>query len=746
MNSEKKLHAGFSRKIMVLAVLAALNPAYAEEGDDVAQLIKPESTVSAGIGVASGDSKDRAQFGQYSGLRKDNAYGLLDFAYVNRNDATGTWINIEGRNLGLDSRELSFSHQKQGDWKYFVEYSELVKRNPYTINTGLQGAGTTTPTVVGLTTPGTGADVDLKIKRQGISLGGEKWITPNLLFEMNFKNEDKNGARVFGKGFACSSSWVTAGACTAATQFALLLLPEPINSTIRQFETKLSYAGDKLNVNGGYYGSFYINSNSTLTPNIPSGLNNPNFGAPLDAGLRNTLALPVALPPDNQAHQFYVAGNYAFTPKVRSTFKFAYTHATQNEDFASDGLTGAPAGVSNLGGVLNTTLAQFGLTARPMSDLSLLANLKYENKKDKTPVALYNVEGVTTNPANFFTNNPTSVEKIVGKLEASYRLPANFRATLGADYESIDRSLPVSTTDVAGLSALRGKTEEIGYRAELRHSLSETLNGAISYSSSRRTGSDWFSLSTSAACAAAGACYGSIVPDSKILAVSATSIFPVFLADRERDKVKLSADWSPIEMLSLQFVIENGKDKNTSAGTKGFRDSDVSLYSIDAALTLSEKWKLTAYASRGEQTLHVNHSTGYVADLTNVNDAVGLGVIGKPTSRIEFGANLSFLNDSNRYGQALDAALSAANRTFLAASGGLPDVTFRQTALKLFGTYALDKTSSMRVDLIHQRTKLDEWTWGYNGVPFTYVDNTTVSQQTHQNVTFLGVSYRLKFQ
>ncbi len=737
MNSDNKLHAGFSRKIIVLAVLAALNPAYAEEGDDVAQLIKPESMVSAGVGVVSGDSKDRAQFGQYNGLRKDNVYGLLDFSYVSRNDATGTWINLEGRNLGLDSRELSFSHQKQGDWKYFAEYSELVKRNPYTINTGLQGAGTTTPTVVGLTTPGTGANVDLKIKRQSIAVGGEKWITPNLLFEMNFKNEDKDGARVFGKGFACSNNWVAAGSCTAATQFALLLLPEPINSTIRQFETKLSYAGDKLNINGGYYGSFYTNANSTLTPNIPSGLNNPNFGAPLDAGLRNTLALPVALPPDNQAHQFYVAGNYAFTPKVRTTFKFSYTHATQNEDFASNGLTGAPAGVSNLGGVLNTTLAQLGLTARPTSNLSLLANLKYENKKDKTPIAVYNVE-TTTTATTYFSNNPTSEEKIIGKLEASYRLPADFRATLGADYESINRSLPVSSTEIAGLSALRGKTEEVGFRAELRHSLSETLNGAISYSSSRRSGSDWYSLLSAST--------GQILTDNAIVAASANAIFPAFLADRERDKVKLSADWSPMEMLSLQFVIEDGKDKNNSAGTKGFRDSGVSLYSLDAALTLSEKWKLTAYASRGEQTLHVNHSTGYVADLTNVNETVGLGVVGKPTSRIEFGANLNFLNDRNRYGQVQDAALSAANRTFLAASGGLPDVTFRQTALKLFGTYALDKTSSMRVDLIHQRTKLDEWTWGYNGVPFTYVDNTTVSQQSHQNVTFLGVSYRLKFQ
>ncbi len=51
------------------------------------------------------------------------------------------------------------------------------------------------------------------------------------------------------------------------------------------------------------------------------------------------------------------------------------------------GLTGAPAGVSSLGGVMDTNLAQFGLTARPMPGLTLLANVRYEDKNDKTPLA-----------------------------------------------------------------------------------------------------------------------------------------------------------------------------------------------------------------------------------------------------------------------------------------------------------------------------------------------------------------------
>ena len=183
----------------------------------------------------------------------------------------------------------------------------------------------------------------------------------------------------------------------------MLMLPEPINSTTKQFEAKLNYSGDKFMVSGGYYGSFFTNANGSLNPTVSGNLVNPD-GTTLDTSVSpgNTLAgylqQSVALPPDNQAHQLYVSGNYAFTPTTRATFKYAYTHATQNEDFGSMGLTGAPAGVSNLGGVMDSNVAQLGVTARPMTKLSVLGNLRYEDKADKTPLALYN--GAYTNDLN----------------------------------------------------------------------------------------------------------------------------------------------------------------------------------------------------------------------------------------------------------------------------------------------------------------------------------------------------------
>jgi MtrB/PioB family decaheme-associated outer membrane protein len=741
------------------AAPAAAEAAPAEEEADIAKLTKPESWVSIGLRAVSGDPSSRALFGQYNGMREHDLYGLYDFDITKLNDETGTWTRFQGSNLGLSDRELSFLQQKQGNWKYSVDYSELVRIYPRTVNTGLQGSGTANPTVNVLAAPGTGSDVDLSTKRKAFTFAADKWFTPVFQFEFSFKNEDKDGSRLFGRGFNCPSGAAPSPTCTTmaagVNQWALLMLPEPINSNTKQFEGKLNFAGEKLALTAGYYGSFYTNDNGTLTPTINGTLNNP-LGAPTatpNAGLYGILQLPMALPPDNQAQQFYVSGTYGFTPTTRATFKVAYTHATQTDDFASKGLTGYPAGVANYDGAVDTTLAQLGLTMRPLPKLSLNANLRYEDREDKSPLHLYNVEG--TNP---FVNGTYSLKKAAGKLEGTYKLPNNFSGTLGVDYEYLDRgqlSSPECVNvdpancvgdSVAGITALRAQTREVGYRAELRRSM-ENVTGAISYITSRREGSDWLKPN---ALPATGT---TTVTDTNTFQTTTgvnagrfLGTFPTIFMDRRRDKVKLSADWSVTERVSLQFIVEDAKDDYSAPTIKGLQDAKMRFYSIDAGWTLSETWKLTGYWSLGDQTIDVAHSTGYIAALRNRNETVGLGVVGKPAPRLQVGADLSYMTDSNRYGQTLDQNASAVNQAFLAQSGGLPNVAFRQTTMKLFSKYEVQKNTAIRVDVLQQRTFLNEWTWGYNGVPFAYSDNTTLSMDQHQNVTFIGVAFIYKWQ
>lgn len=790
---------------IALAVLAIYTPAHADD-NEIAALIKPSSTVSVGVAGVSGNAADRGIFGQYSGMRNSDVYGLLDLDYITRDDASGTWMTLKALNLGLDTRELSFSREKQGDWKYTADYSELSRVNPRTINTGMTGAGTTTPTIVRLATPGSGTDIELKTERKAATLGFEKWISPGLQLEVNFKNEQKTGDRLWGRGYDCASYVCGSSTTTAMNQGAfvknaLLLLPEPIDSITRQIDAKANFHDEKLLITLGYYGSFYNNMNGNLTATVPNVFNNglgrpfPGYPAVSSAiipgggmSLQNVLQTPMALPPDNQAHQVYLDGSYGFTPKTKANFKFAYTNATQTDSFAGMGLTGAPAGSNSLNAKVDSVLGQLGFSSRPLDKLTVLANVRYEHKDDKTPAALYNLEPGSAVPATtpasytnvgaYWNNNSTTSTRVASKIEASYRLPASLRATLGVDYNSLEREVPTSLADekVAGLGALREKNTDLGYRAELRRSMSDTLNGGISYSSSKRSGSDWTSLSTlnpatpgiSAANLAlinlycgGVACYGQQLPASSILGMAATTPFPLSQTDVKRDKWKLSMDWNPIDRLSLQLVLEHGTDTNTApvndvAGGKGWRDSAVKLYSLDASFALSEKLNLSAYASRGDQTQLVNHSAGYMADLNNINQTFGLNLTAKPSSQLVLNANLTYLNDVNKYGLAaatgtagtLPGVLtvvqpSAAN--LAQAAIGLPDATFRQLALKLSGKYALNKNADLRIDLVRQHVNFSEWTWSSNGVPFTYADNTTVNMQQKQDVTYMGVSYSYRF-
>jgi len=347
-----------------------------------------------------------------------------------------------------------------------------------------------------------------------------------------------------------------------------------------------------------------------------------------------------------------------------------------------------------------------------MTKLFLLGNLRYEDKADKTPLALYN---------GAYTNDLNSSKKLTGKLEASYQLPDNLQATLGLDYATVHRDLPVSTAVVLNatlppLSGLREETKERGYRAELRRSMSETINAAISYEQTKRDGGTWLNI-------------GPFNP---------VGTYPMTMLDRKRDKVKLSADWTPLARLSLQFMVEDGKDTYTGPTDKGLRDTGMRSYGIDAAMIVSESWKLTGYVNQSNQTNHVDYNVGYLAGLENVSTRVGIGAVGKLTGKFEIGGDLSYLNDNNRYQQNMATGAPI-------VGGGLPDVTYSVISLKLYGKYALKDNADIRVNLAHQSVKFDEWTWGYNGTPFAYSDNTTVSMQQNQSVTFLGASYVYKF-
>jgi hypothetical protein len=149
-----------------------------------------------------------------------------------------------------------------------------------------------------------------------------------------------------------------------------------------------------------------------------------------------------------------------------------------------------------------------------------------------------------------------------------------------------------------------------------------------------------------------------------------------------------------------------------------------------------------AYASRGSQRLNQARPAGSIIAYDNMSTNFGLGFNGKVGEKIELGGGVSHVNDRSEYAQSLDATATVPNAALLAAAGGLPDIVFRRSEARLFGRYALNKASSVRLDAVHQRVKFNDWGYEYAGVPFLFSDdNTTLTLQQAQNVTHVGLTY-----
>lgn len=711
-----------AKNLRLTTIAAALATCFgsawaSEEADQlIKELIEPDSQVSIGAGRWS---DDRHQFGIYDGMRESKAYGNLDIDFARRDSATGTWLTLIGRDLGLDNPELRGEWLRQGDIGFSFGFSRLTRDNPLTYSTGLQGIGSSNQTVSG-TAGGALAypsrEISLGTTRDLFELGFYKDYAQKFDFRVSFKNEEKNGDRHWGMGGQA------------------FFVVEPIDSTTRQWEAILSYAGEKLQLAGGYYGSQYTNHNSYViaTANdIATGNNNP---------------VPLSLPLDNQAHQIYLDGGYNFTKTARGTFKLSYARATQDETLPTfAGLGGAAQNTpfinapTSLNGKVITRIMEIGLTSRPLPMLSLVASLRYHDIKDETPLVGYigsNVTGVATG-----YNTPHSINTKAGKIEGTYRLPDGYSLTGGVDFKNQDRSAP----DRGSIWVPFAKDlDETTWQLKLRRALSETVNGSLAYLQSERDGSNY------------------VIPTLASTVANPTQTDnasnPLHISDRQRNKWRAMLDWTPTEKLSLQFAIEDARDRYTFrdriAATNqgepaGVKRGDANLFSLDASYTFNERWQASAWYARDvtkAQQMNWNNTAGalnqMVADLKETGDSLGLGIKGEVFRKFRLGANFEWSRSVSEFEQPVTARP--------AGTSPLADITTRIVRFKFFSEHDLTKHSTVRLDAIHERWQTNDWTWSFsNGAPFTYgatTDGTVVTAEPKQDATFIGARYIYKFQ
>ena len=696
---------------LALALLLAFGPALAQQtstdraNELRADLIAIESSMAVGLGHVSSDNR---RFGQYRGLSDGGSFGRLELDLVRRDPETGTWLKLFGKNLGQDNRELRFTHERQGDWGYYLHGSQLSRVEPLRVYSGLVGGGTVNQ-VVSATAPK--RFLDLREDHDILAFGARKFFGKGFDVQLSFKQDENNGERMFGRG------------TTNVQEF----LTEPIDRITRQWQAQLGYADSKKQFTAGYSGSSYDNNVPVLKS---TGGNAGSFGA----------TWAIAMPLSNSAHQAYLSGGYNLGDSTRTSFKLSRTVALQNELFDPI-FVRLPGSPDSLNGRVVTDLAYVDFSARPTSGMDLSATVRYEDRDDQTPEARFLTEAAATvggsfNSAGFLgTYKPRSFHVFKGTLDAGFTLGGGYRLLAGLEAEELKRSIPLKYRRVGH----RERSDETTARLELKRSMSETLNGSMALVHSDRGGSDY-------------------TPDTYDPNAKTNAVNALIWADRARNKLRLTADWVPDEAWSLQLLGDVSHDAY-SGRSMGPREGRSAFLGADLTFKINDKWDLTAWASQEHSSSYQitrsdptgtpaqGFNTTWDADLRYTTSALGLGLRGKPTGSLTVGADISGSNDKVSHN------LSKLAGTGTLAVNSLPVYFYRQTVAKLFADHALQPKASIRVDLTLDRRSTNDWTWTnytYNGAPAVALaartsDGTTVSNKPVERVAVLGFSYHLRF-
>jgi hypothetical protein len=286
----------------------------------------------------------------------------------------------------------------------------------------------------------------------------------------------------------------------------------------------------------------------------------------------------------------------------------------------------------------------------------------------------------------------------------------------------------------------RAQLDEDTYRVQLRRSLSETINGSVAFLHSKRDGSTY----------------------SRTNETESDEINPIHIADRKRDKWRLSFDWTPLEPLSLQFNVEDARDKYQTSDARpyGLRKGSAVLYSIDASYRINDKWQFTAWYAHDKTeakqfTVRAANAGASAAEKTDrledVGDSFGLGLQGRVSTRVKVGADVQYSRNKSKYPETL--TFTGAGTTPFPTSSvpvtALPDIENKITRLRLFAGYKVQKNGELRLDYIHERWRTDDWSWLFStGAPFSYgttTDGTQVLAEPKQISNFFGVRYSYQF-
>jgi len=650
-------------------------------------------TVDVGVGSVSRDS---FKFGEYNGLNEKGAY-LIGDGDARFRGKDGVYWNLNGSNLGLDSRALDAEGGQQGKYKLFLNYDELPHYISDSAQTPFLGSGGPSLTLpAGYPAPTTGAmplattlfPVDLETKRKKLGAGASWTPVRGWEYSVNFRHETREGTKRTAGAFFVNSAQ----------------LVEPVDYVTDQIDASVSYTAAKLQAKFAYYGSKFRNGTDSLTWQNP-------FTAP--PAFPGAVVGQLALPPDNQFHQVSASLGYQFTDRTRAMADIAYGRMTQDENFLAPTLNttiAAPAlPAASLDGRAKTLDANLKLNSAVTDKLRLNAAYAHNERDNQTPQALRPV--VTT---DMFlgvprTNLPYGFKQDKVNLSADYRATAHLRASVGFDHDSRKRTFQEAET-----------TRENTVWGKITARALEKVDMTLKLSHGERRNSGYQIVTA-------------ITPPENPL------LRKYNLANRTRNSGGLRVDIAATENINIGLGVDASEDQysDSTIGLKSGRDLNVNG---DVTLILTEQTSLHFFANREEiKSSQAGSQTFSTPDWLGENKDtfyfLGVGVKHAAIKdKLDVGADLGV----SRSWSKISVVTGASDPPF-------PDLTTSLDSLKLYANYRLKKNMSLLGGYWYER--FDSKNWMLDGVTPSTIPNvlTFGEQPPRYHVHLFRVSVRYEF-
>jgi MtrB/PioB family decaheme-associated outer membrane protein len=789
--------------IAVQAALAAIAAtplaASADDIGDAQALMNPKSYVEFGLGDVSDSS---AKFGEYNGLNKSGLFGIGNFGLrggtgYGQNLGTLRW-GAFGTDLGTSSRELGADVTDQGHWSLGLRYDELRHNITDSYETPFQGSmgGNT------FTLPSSFGVVNSTAKAGSNSqLVGTRNLTAGQLG--SFQRQDVSSTRqnaLFSAGYDFDEHWnlrfsynhleqdgakLIMGASSSATTGpapggswageAPVMLMNPTKYDTDTFNLATNWTGRKGYFTASYYGSFFRDGYDRLSWESSIGKGSSSTGlvtTTLAGGYQQDM---LSTSPDNNFNQLNLTGGYSLRPATKLAGGLSYGRNTQNAPYLADMSVMQAGGLpqASLNGLVVTSHADLKLTDTSIRNLALSAGFKYNERDNRSSSNVYQFLDLG-GQHRLAINTPFSNRRSELELAGDYRLNRAQNVRVFVNREEVKRwcdnvagyATPAgpgvtSAPSPAGANCVvvpRSTEDKLG--ATWRMRVSDGLNLNAGYTHSKRD---------------ADVDHNALTPLNDEAGTNATGVvnasdyrgyLSFFSASRTQDMTKAAVNWQAAERLNITLSGRYSGEKYPDS-TLGVQSGHTGSANIDATYAYSARGSLSVYATQQHRSRDMwsgasgngatDNATSYANlvaptnlwfnKLTDQDQTVGITARhrGLFSSKLELVADLSVTAGKTKYHTDVPylATCGAAN---VLSCGDTPEIYSRTEALKLRGSYEIDKRSSVNVGYWYQKLVSNDYY--YNAYQYGFTPSTmlpTNQQSPGYTVHVITVSYRYTF-